>query len=154
FALNAVNKRQEVDAARQAMKQAIESTAVLVERSPRVGNYRGLLNMHYFILSQVELRGGDLDASVEVARRRLALWEDNAEELVVFASELSRAAKSLPKSKDAQREAWLAEAMGALKKAARLGYNDVKRLREHGDLAPLRGSKEFESLIADIVDGK
>jgi serine/threonine-protein kinase len=141
--------RRKNDDARQTLLASIEHGSKLAEKDRRVVAYWRLLNNARGVLAEIEWRMGNGEASVAQVRARIAMWSEEKWEFFNAACEFSRLL-TLESATFDQRRLWSAEALEALRKAVELGFTDLKRMREHGDLAGVRQTPEFEKLAAEV----
>jgi hypothetical protein len=140
--------RREVQA-RLVLFQAIDNLKPAVARAPEVTAYRRTLNSHYGLLGEIEWRMSRAAESAAAIRERLKLWPDNASELYTGAGELARAAGVVGLDR-AQRDGYLGESVGALRRAVAAGFRDADKMRGDPALELLRGRDDFRAVLAEV----
>jgi tetratricopeptide (TPR) repeat protein len=140
--------RREVQA-RLVLFQAIDNLKPALARAPEVTAYRRTLNAHYGLLGEIEWRMNRAAESAAAIRERLKLWPDNASELYTGACELARAAGVAGVDK-AQRDGYLGESVGALRRAVGVGFRNADKLRGDPALELLRGRDDFRAVLAEV----
>jgi hypothetical protein len=134
--------------ARLVLFQAIDNLKPAVARAPEVVPYRRTLNNHYGLLGEIEWRMGRAAESAAAIRERLKLWPDNAAELYTGACELARAADIC--RDNAERDRFLGESVGALRRAVTAGFRDADKMRGDAALELLRGRDDFRAVLAEV----
>jgi tetratricopeptide (TPR) repeat protein len=96
------------------------------------------------------LRAGQVaEAVAEVAElAKLPFWD--AGQLCGFAGAYAVASGKFADKKDE----YAASAVELLQRAVKAGYKNTVRLKQDGDLAPLRDREDFQKLLADLETGK
>jgi serine/threonine-protein kinase len=138
----------------EALAMSREATPYLqrvVSNAPEQVEYLGNLRAHYRKRAHFERAAGKFDKAAELSIESRKISSQNAEALYYAAVDLVATAAAANNSTDipkTQSALWLDQAADTVEEAVKAG-EDVEKLKDDPNLAPLRDHAKFKALIKD-----
>jgi tetratricopeptide (TPR) repeat protein len=145
-------KQGKVQTARATLRRAVTQGRAAMANALQVPQYRKALSDHYRELARLERELGCPAEAVAKVLEWKELRPGDAAELYHAARALALCVPLVAKGKavtpteQTERERLIKLAIETLRQAVREGFDDLKQLDSEADLAPLRGTPEFERL--------
>jgi serine/threonine-protein kinase len=153
---NAYGIAGRIDESLTTLRRAVEQKRIAFTAAPQSPDYRKGLNIAYGALAEVERKKGSPAAAAAALLERRKLWPHDAQELYRIAGEQADTAarvggkKELSAAEEAERAAYLDQAMETLRLAVAAGFADADRLRTDANFAPLRAREDFRKLMEGL----
>src|SRR5262249_28853804 len=142
---NAYGISGRIDDSLTTLRRAVEQKRVAFTASPQSPDYRKGLNIAYGALAEGERKKGSPAPAAPALLDRSKVGPNDAQELCRIAGEQADPAarvghdkKELSADEQAERAAYLDQAMETLRNAVGAGFADADRLRKDANFAPLR----------------